>query len=85
MIADQLISTLLIPNQPSAHPKVANAREPIVCILGVRLPYWRHGEHGLKVRLEDECIQYWSVLQKGGLPHVALTSFEFCSDKTLLS
>jgi hypothetical protein len=26
---DQLISTQLIPNQPSAHPRAANAREPI--------------------------------------------------------
>ncbi len=33
------------------------------CILGVRLCYWRHGEHGFKVWLEDECIQYQSVLQ----------------------
>jgi hypothetical protein len=36
------------------------------CILGVRLRYWRHGEHGLMVRSEDKCIQYWSVPQKGG-------------------
>ncbi len=36
------------------------------CILGVRLHYWHHGEHGLKVRLEDKPIQYWSVPQKGG-------------------
>jgi hypothetical protein len=37
------------------------------CILGVRLRYWRHGEYGLRVRLEDKHIQYWSVPQKGGL------------------
>jgi hypothetical protein len=36
------------------------------CILGVRLRYWRHGEHGLKVQSEDKHIQYWSVPQKGG-------------------
>jgi hypothetical protein len=30
------------------------------CILGVRLRYWHHGEHGLKVRSEDKCIQYQS-------------------------
>ncbi len=30
MSGDQLISTQSIPNQPSAHPRVANAREPIL-------------------------------------------------------
>ncbi len=29
LTGDQLISTQSIPNQPSAHPRVANAREPI--------------------------------------------------------
>jgi hypothetical protein len=36
------------------------------CILGVRLHYRHHGEHGLKVRSEDKRIQYRSVPQKGG-------------------
>ncbi len=36
------------------------------CILGVRLRYRHHGEHGLKVRSEDKHIQYRSVPRKGG-------------------
>ncbi len=43
------------------------------CILGVRLCYRRHGEHGLKVQLEDKRIQYGQYLKKGGFPHVAFT------------
>ncbi len=49
------------PPQSSKHTVSYSA-----CILGVRLRYRRHGEHGLKVRLEDKCIQYQSVPGKGG-------------------
>ncbi len=44
------------------------------CILGVRLRYQHHGEHGFKVQLKDKRIQYQSVPWKGGF---ALWSFHF--------
>ncbi len=31
------------------------------CVLGVRLRYRCHGEHGVKVQSEDKSIQYWSM------------------------
>jgi hypothetical protein len=58
-------------------PQIGKRTTPYsACILGVRLHYQRHGEYGLKVRLEDKCIQYrGQYLEKGGLSHEAFTSF----------
>ncbi len=65
-----------INSKSTFHPSQSSKRMGIffACILGVRLHYWHHGEHGLKVRLEDKRIQYWSVSQKGGF---APCSFHF--------
>jgi hypothetical protein len=56
-----------------------------VCILGVRLCYWHHGEHGLKVQLEDKCIQYWfSIAKRGVCPRKLSLHFLLCSETKLL-
>ncbi len=61
-------STLCLPQRG----KCTGTSSP--CLLGVRLRYQRHGEHGLKVRSEDKHFQYWSVPQKVGF---APRSFHF--------
>ncbi len=45
------------------------------CNLGVRLRYQRHGEHGLKAQSGTNVFKIGQYRQKGGLPHVAFTSF----------
>jgi hypothetical protein len=55
------------------------------CILGLRLRYWRRGEHDLKVLLEDKRIQCQSVSQKEGFDSCSFHFiFSLCSDRKIL-
>ncbi len=66
----------LINSKSTFHPTQSGKRTGTysACILGVRLSYQCHGEHGLKVQVQNKCIQYRSVLQKKGF---ASCSFHF--------